>query len=275
MPGGARGRPTEQCCSSSPGAVGGISPLHVAFVAWVAAVIGFALGQRGSVIEVRRLSGAGSVTAARATSTRRACEVETSMVEGLNGDPVARASGPAIGKRAWAVTTASKSKHQSLSFLRLMPIPKSPRSPLQGRVLGYARRQSKCSATSARAPAARLCNLCSAACRAALPLPHPELLEKAVPALITAREALDRFHEMMRSKDKALLDPWIAMAAGTKRAAFAAGVEADKDAVAAVISTPWSSGQVEGKVDRLKAIKRLMYGRAKIDLLKSRIMALA
>lgn len=99
------------------------------------------------------------------------------------------------------------------------------------------------------------------------------VIEKAVPALITAREALDRFHAMMRSKDEARLDPWIAMAADTKLAAFAAGVEADKDAIAAAIATPWSSGQVEGKINRLKAIKRQMFGRAKIDLLKARVMA--
>ena len=50
------------------------------------------------------------------------------------------------------------------------------------------------------------------------------VIKKAVPALISAREALDRFHAMKRSKDKARLDPWIAMAAETKLAAFAAGV---------------------------------------------------
>ncbi len=99
------------------------------------------------------------------------------------------------------------------------------------------------------------------------------VIEKAVPALITARVALDRFHAMMRSKDKARLDPWLAMAAETKLAAFAAGVEADKDAVAAAISMLWSSGQVEGKVNRLKAIKRQMYAHAKINLLKARVMA--
>jgi len=76
------------------------------------------------------------------------------------------------------------------------------------------------------------------------------VIEKAVPALITAREVLDRFHAMMRSKDEARLDPWTAMAADTKLAAFAAfaafaaDVEADKDAVA----TPWSSDQVERKI---------------------------
>ncbi|MDE1916233.1 MAG: transposase [Sphingomonadales bacterium] len=82
----------------------------------------------------------------------------------------------------------------------------------------------------------------------------------------------DVFHAQFL-EGKARLDPWIAKAASTKLAAFAAGVEADKDAVAAAISSPWSSGQVEGNVNRLKLIKRQMYGRAKIDLLKARVTA--
>ena len=101
------------------------------------------------------------------------------------------------------------------------------------------------------------------------------VIETAVPALVVARDVLDRFHAMMRSRDEARLDPWLVKAANTKLAAFAAGVEADKDAVAAAISSTWSSGQVEGNVNRLKSIKRQMYGRAKIDLLKARIMAAA
>ena len=84
---------------------------------------------------------------------------------------------------------------------------------------------------------------------------------------------MDRFHAMMRSKDPSRLDPWIAAAKASKLAAFAAGVEADKDAVAAAITEPWSSGQVEGKINRLKLIKRQMYGRANLDLLKARLMA--
>lgn len=79
-----------------------------------------------------------------------------------------------------------------------------------------------------------------------------------MPALIATRDALDRFHAMMRSKEKARLDPWIAMAAKTKLAAFAASVEADKNAMTAAISTPRSSRQVEGKVNRLKVITRQM-----------------
>jgi transposase len=39
--------------------------------------------------------------------------------------------------------------------------------------------------------------------------------------------------------------------------------------------TAWSSGQVEGKINRLNLIKRQMYGRAILDLLKARLMAAA
>lgn len=100
-------------------------------------------------------------------------------------------------------------------------------------------------------------------------------IETAAPELIAARNLMDRFHVMMRSGDVARLDPWIASAKEGKLASFAAGIEADKDAIAAAITEPWSSGQVEGKINRLKLIKRQMYGRANLDLLKARLMAAA
>ena len=98
-------------------------------------------------------------------------------------------------------------------------------------------------------------------------------IETAVPELIAARDLMDQFHAMMRSKDAVRLDPWIASAKDSKLAAFAKGVDADRGAVAAAIAEPWSSGQVEGEVNRLKLIKRQMYGRANLDLLKARLMA--
>lgn len=100
-------------------------------------------------------------------------------------------------------------------------------------------------------------------------------IETAVPELIEARNLMDRFHAMMRSGDVARLDPRIASAKDGKLASFAAGVEADKDAIAAAITETWSSGQVEGKINRLKLIKRQMYRRANLDLLKARLMAAA
>jgi transposase len=48
---------------------------------------------------------------------------------------------------------------------------------------------------------------------------------------------------------------------------FAAGIRQDLAAVTAGLSLPYSSGSTEGNVNRLKAIKRQMYGRASLDLL--------
>ena len=50
------------------------------------------------------------------------------------------------------------------------------------------------------------------------------------------------------------------------------GVQQAKDAVLAGLTLPWSNGPVEGQVNRLKLIKRSMYGRAKFDLLKLRVL---
>ena len=54
---------------------------------------------------------------------------------------------------------------------------------------------------------------------------------------------------------------------------FARGLLQDYDAVKAAVSLKWSNGQVEGKVTRLKNIKRQMYGRGSLELLKKRILA--
>jgi hypothetical protein len=53
---------------------------------------------------------------------------------------------------------------------------------------------------------------------------------------------------------------------------FAVGLGKDFDAVRAGLSMPWNSGAVEGNVNRLKTIKRQMYGRANFDLLRRRVL---
>ena len=58
-------------------------------------------------------------------------------------------------------------------------------------------------------------------------------------------------------------------------ASFAKGIEADYAAVTAAITSPWSNGQTEGTICRLKSLKRQMYGRANIDLLRARLMPIA
>lgn len=53
---------------------------------------------------------------------------------------------------------------------------------------------------------------------------------------------------------------------------FANGLERDLAAVTAGLTLPWSSGVVEGHVNRIKMIKRQMYGRAGFGLLRKRVM---
>ena len=75
-----------------------------------------------------------------------------------------------------------------------------------------------------------------------------------------------------RKKLIADLDPWIATASASLIASFASGIIRDKAAVCAAITEPWSNGQTEGQITKLKLVKRQMYGRAKIDLLQARLI---
>jgi transposase len=58
----------------------------------------------------------------------------------------------------------------------------------------------------------------------------------------------------------------------TRLARFATHLCRDEAAVLAALQLPWSNGPVEGQVRRLKLIKRQMYGRAKFDLLRLRVL---
>ncbi len=53
---------------------------------------------------------------------------------------------------------------------------------------------------------------------------------------------------------------------------FAAHILKDQEAVHNAMKYPWSNGQLEGQVNRLKTIKRQMYGRANFDLLRTRVL---
>ncbi len=87
---------------------------------------------------------------------------------------------------------------------------------------------------------------------------------------------LQRFRKLIAARDLAALGPWLADARTSTLPSFAAlanGLTADLAAVEAALTTSWSNGQTEGQVQRLKLIKRQMYGRAKFDLLRRRVLA--
>jgi len=74
---------------------------------------------------------------------------------------------------------------------------------------------------------------------------------------------------LIRNKAVAELDPWIAESKGSLIASFANGIVSDKSTVHAAITLPWSNGQIEAQITKLKLVKRQMYGRAKLDLLQA------
>lgn len=97
-------------------------------------------------------------------------------------------------------------------------------------------------------------------------------IEGGVPLLVEAREAIAAFQTMIRKKSITDLDPWWEKARTGLVASFANGVVKDRAAVSAAITSPWSNGQTEGQITKLKLVKRQMYGRGKIDLLQARVI---
>jgi transposase len=77
---------------------------------------------------------------------------------------------------------------------------------------------------------------------------------------------------LIHRRDLAGFDQWLERARNCvvpELRRFATGLRADLEAVRAAFSSPWSSRQVEGHVNRLKFLKRQMYGRAGLDLLRA------
>lgn len=84
------------------------------------------------------------------------------------------------------------------------------------------------------------------------------------------------FAAMLREQRAADLDAWLERAreSGLRAMrAFAVSLGQDYAAVKAAASLPWSNGPTEGNINRLKMLKRQMYGRAKLDLLRQRVLA--
>lgn len=91
-----------------------------------------------------------------------------------------------------------------------------------------------------------------------------------------AMELTQAFATMVRERAAERLEGWMAAAEASGLRpfrAFAAGVKQDEAAIRAALSLAWSQGPVEGNINRLKLLKRQMYGRAKLDLLQQRFLA--
>lgn len=95
------------------------------------------------------------------------------------------------------------------------------------------------------------------------------------PELARGHHLLQAFRGVVARRDVAALDAWLAEAKASGLLPFvslAQGIAADRAAVEAALTTPWSTGPVEGHVHRVKLLKRRGYGRAKLDLLRARVL---
>ncbi len=98
------------------------------------------------------------------------------------------------------------------------------------------------------------------------------------PAIAAAVELAEDFLVMLRRREGPWLEAWLDKADASdveelKR--FAAKLRTDQAAVQAGLTLRWSNGQTEGHVNRLTRVKRQGYGRAKVDLLRKRLLPAA
>jgi transposase len=93
--------------------------------------------------------------------------------------------------------------------------------------------------------------------------------------LAAALELADEFACLIRKESTGTLADWLTKAesceCGELRR-FAEGIRRDEASIEAAVTEPWSNGPVEGHVNRLKMIKRQMYGRAGFQLLRARVV---
>jgi transposase len=98
----------------------------------------------------------------------------------------------------------------------------------------------------------------------------------ASPELAAVAASVRAFAEIMNERrGRRLLEPWMPAGAATGEPAlrsFVTGLQDDQDAVTNGLGLRWSSGSVEGHVNRIKMLKRQMYGRANPDLLRLRVL---
>ncbi len=98
------------------------------------------------------------------------------------------------------------------------------------------------------------------------------LLRSEAPRLVEAAAVAVRLRQLLRRDGTETLPDVLAAAETTLLADFAAGLRRDLKAVQAAVDLPWTTSPAEGQINRIKTIKRMMYGRAGFTLLHARVL---
>jgi transposase len=102
-----------------------------------------------------------------------------------------------------------------------------------------------------------------------------EQMKRVSPAFEQLKQLAHTFTQMIRTRQGEQLDSWLDQASSSEfpeLVSFASGIKRDYAAVKTALHSPYSTGPVEGNINRLKFIKRSMYGRANFDLLRQRVL---
>ena len=86
---------------------------------------------------------------------------------------------------------------------------------------------------------------------------------------------VEEFKEILFGKDSTKLNTWItkSKALGIKELnSFITGITRDIEAVENAINYEYSNGLAEGKINKIKVIKRIMYGRCTFEILRNRVL---
>ena len=103
-------------------------------------------------------------------------------------------------------------------------------------------------------------------------------LIKLHPQIDITIQLFEWFAGIIRRQRDENIKEWIGIAKGSgvpEIKGFAAKLLQDLSAVIAGVDLPWSQGQTEGQVTKLKLIRRQMYGRGGFDLLRKRVLRAA
>ena len=95
------------------------------------------------------------------------------------------------------------------------------------------------------------------------------------PQVAAAEQLAQQFRQAFKDRDPDAFETWLVRGLEPEipeMKSFIAGIQRDYEAVLAAVEQPWSNGQVEGQVHRLKLIKRQTYGRGGFLLLRRRVL---
>jgi transposase len=97
----------------------------------------------------------------------------------------------------------------------------------------------------------------------------------AAPEVRQAVHEMMAFRRLLHERNSSALEPWLITAEGSavpEIRSFAASLRRDQAAIQAALDYAWNSGCVEGHITKIKLTKRAMYGRARFDLLRRRVL---